>query len=398
MSVGNGFAVRLSCALVIAVGFAPVAIALGESVSIASPTVVWEPAGGSAGIDLVGVPTAILEPLRTASGTDPRWSSLFAVHVADADGSVPEDRPAILGTYQVVGARAMTIRFTPRFALAPNRPYRATFDPDGPTGPTPPLLTNRPIAAPDLVPSTVVARVEPAGDRLPANLLRFYVFFSAPMGRGDAYAHLKLEDAAGQPLDHPFLELGEELWDPTGTRLTVLLDPGRVKRGLKPHEELGPIFFPDRSYTLRINPAWHDANGQPLADPASKTFTTGPTDEASPTPATWRIVAPRAGSVAPLVVEFADTLDRATVASGLTLVDGAGQTVAGNAEARLDGTGWLITPAHPWAAGTYTLAVNPDLEDLCGNSIRRPFEVDVQRDVPVTPDSTQIRLPVMIVD
>ena len=385
-------------ALVIAAGLAPVAIASGQVAPTFSPTVIWESADGSTGIKLVGVSAATIEALRDASGTDPRWSSILAVHVAAADGSVPADRPAILGTYQVVGSNAQTIRFTPRFPLDAGRHYRATFDRDGPTGPAPPLFTNRPMAAPPLVASTVVARVEPIGDRLPANLLRFYVYFSAAMGRGDAYAHLRLEDAAGQPLDHPFLELGEELWDPTGTRLTVLLDPGRVKRGLRPHDELGPIFVPGRSYTLRIDPTWRDATGQPLAAPASKTFSTGPTDETSPTPASWRIIPPRAGAVAPLVVEFPDTLDRATVASGLTLLDPAGQPVLGTAEAKVDGQGWQITPAQLWVAGTYTLAVNPDLEDLCGNSIRRPFEVDVQRDVPVVPETTRIRLAVVIGD
>ena len=393
LSFGFGFA------LAIAPGLAPVAPVWGQSV--AAPSLVWESAPGSSAlvaVRLTGLTPATLAPLRTASETDSRWGLVLAVRLAGVEGVVPADRPAILGTYQVIATDPLALRFTPRYPFDATRRYQATFDPDGPAGPAAPRTVDRlPTTFPPRV-ATVVERIEPTGDRLPANILRFYIHFSAAMGRGDAYAHLRLEDAAGHPLDHPFLELGEELWDPTGMRLTVLLDPGRVKRGLRPHEELGPILEPGRSYTLRIDPSWRDAIGQPLTAPASKTFSTEPTDETSPTPTTWRITPPRAGVVTPLVVEFADTLDRATIASGLTLLGPNDHPVPGTAEAHADGSGWQITPATPWAAGTYTLAINPDLEDLCGNSIRRPFEVDIQRDVPTTPDPTRIRLLVEIRD
>ena len=341
-----------------------------------------------------GVESATLDALRGAPPADPRWGSILAVHLADADGSVPAGRPALAGAYRVEGA---ALRFTPRFPLAPTRPYRAILDPDGPAGPLPPAAFARPAAPEPPARPTVVSRIEPAADCLPANLLRFSIHFDAPMGRGAAYDHLTLLDAAGKPLDHPFLELGEELWDPTGTRLTVLLDPGRIKRGLVPRQELGPILHPGRTYALRVDPAWRDAAGHPLAAAASKTFATVAEDDASPSPKSWAITPPRAGSTDPLVVRFGDILDRATVATNLTLLDPSGVELPGTALADLDGTGWRLTPDRPWAAGTYHLAINPDLEDLAGNSVRRPFEVDVQRDVPATaPAVDLVRLPVRV--
>ena len=37
------------------------------------------------------------------------------------------------------------------------------------------------------------------------------------MGRGEAYEHIRIIGMrTGKPLVRPFLELGEELWDPTG--------------------------------------------------------------------------------------------------------------------------------------------------------------------------------------
>ncbi len=354
------------------------------------PSIVWDPAS----VRVVGLPLATLDAMKSAAEADPRWTTILAVHVADADGSVPLDSPAILGAYRVIEGK--TLRFLPRYPLDAARSYRAMLDPDGPTGQAPPLVALRPIPTKTPEARTVVDRIEPTGDRLPENLLKFYIYFNAAMGRGEAYRHLELVDGEGKALDHPFLELGEELWDPTHTRLTVLLDPGRIKRGLRPREELGPIFEVGRSYTLKVDSAWRDAGGQPLAAPSLKTFRAGPADELSPDPRTWKISPPKASTTGPLVVRFDDRLDRATVASGLALVDATGAEVLGTAEAALDGASWRFTPDRPWLGGTYDLVVNTDLEDLCGNSVRRPFEVDVQRDIPVVAEPSQIRLPIII--
>ena len=45
------------------------------------------------------------------------------------------------------------------------------------------------------------------------------------------------------------------------TRLTLLLDPGRIKRGVRPLEEIGGALQVGRTYTLVIDDAWPDAKG-----------------------------------------------------------------------------------------------------------------------------------------
>jgi hypothetical protein len=40
-------------------------------------------------------------------------------------------------------------------------------------------------------------------------------------------------------------------------------------------------------------------------------------------------------------------------------------------------TEWRFTPAAPWIAGAYHLTVDKRLEDLAGNSIGQPFDIDV---------------------
>ena len=40
---------------------------------------------------------------------------------------------------------------------------------------------------------------------------------------------------------------------------------------------------------------------------------------------------------------------------------------------------WQFTPAEPWEVGKYDVAADTALEDVAGNQIGRPFEVDVFR-------------------
>src|SRR5690606_22998765 len=131
-----------------------------------------------------------------------------------------------------------------------------------------------------------------------------YVAFSAPMSRGQAYRHIRLVRDDGQVVQGALLEIAEELWDRTGTRLTLLLDPGRVKRGLKPREEDGPILEEGRSYKLIIDASWPDAAGNDLKARYSKSFKVAAPDDDPPDTATWKLQAPAAGTTSPLTVVF----------------------------------------------------------------------------------------------
>ncbi|MFO0907470.1 MAG: hypothetical protein U0794_03775 [Isosphaeraceae bacterium] len=240
---------------------------------------------------------------------------------------------------------------------------------------------------------TTVARVAPAADVLPENLLKFYIEFSGPMSRGEAYDHLRLLDGAGKPIDLPFLELGEELWNPGLTRFTVLFDPGRIKSGLKPREEAGPVLEAGKTYTLVVDDGWPDADGRPLVQPFRKTFRVTKADMAPPDPATWKVEPPTAGTRQPLRVRFPEPLDRGLLGRLLAVVDGQGRAIAGTGQVADDERSWSYTPAQPWVAGDAGLLVGRELEDLAGNSIGRPFEVDVFDRIEARVVAETIRLP-----
>jgi hypothetical protein len=380
-----------TAALALATGF-PVA-SQGQS----APTDIairWEH-DGTGRTRLVSVErltTEMVKALEASSLTPEAWAEIFSIRVETTEGQ-PIDRPAMLGTYQVV---ANSIQFKPRFPLDLGRTYVATFRPSRIPGGSGTDFVWRHLDEKPVRPATVVARVTPSTDQVPENLLKFYLYFSSPMSRGEVYDRVRLLKPDGEAVQFPFLRVVEELWDPSGTRLTLLIDPGRIKRGLKPREQFGPVLEAGRTYSLVIDAAWLDAEGNPLGTSFRKTFRTGPADEIQPDPKNWAITRPRAASREPLEIRFPESLDRGLIESGLTLLSPAGEEVAGHLEIDLDETRWRFTPDAPWVEGEYVLQVDNEIEDLAGNSIRRPFEVDIQRDVPVQPEARSLRLPIPI--
>ena len=279
--------------------------------------------------------------------------------------------PPLLGEARREGD---ALSFEPRFALQPGMRYRAVYRESKQMAPLVEVLE---VAAAPARPATALERIDPSPDLLPENLLKLYFHFSAPMSRGEAYRRIRLLDERGTVLELPFLEIEQELWDPDAKRLTLLFDPGRVKRELVPHEEVGPPLRAGGAYTLVVDRDWPDARGNPLAADVRKSFRVGPSDHTPPRTKDWRLDLPTAGTREPLVVTFPEPLDRALLERVLDLQDGSGDTVSGAVAVEGGETRWSLTPREPWKAGRYTLRAATILEDLAGNSLGRPFEVDV---------------------
>lgn len=343
---------------------------------------------GKAAVVVLGIDRENLAKLSGDDGKADRWAEVLSVSIASAKGKTLP----IAGTYRISG---YSLRFEPKFPLDPGLRHVATFDPsrlpiacrDGRER----IEFERPATSKPAPAS--VARVEPSGDVLPENLLKIYVHFSAPMSRGEVYDRVRLVDASGRKVEGAFLEIGEELWDSSGTRITLLLDPGRIKRGLRPREEEGPILEAGKSYTLQVDREWLDASGQTLRESFKKTFRAGPADIHQPDPKTWKIKAPAASTREPLILQFPKPLDHAMLDRALVLRNPSGEKVAGKATVEASSTGWQFTPSAAWPAGAYSLEIDPELEDLAGNSIARPFEVDAEG--PTQPAKT-VRLTITI--
>jgi len=204
-----------------------------------------------------------------------------------------------------------------------------------------------------------------------------YVEFSAPMSSGRSYEFVKLYDERDSLVKDPFFTAGDavELWDPDHTRLTILFDPGRIKRDLKPHEELGLPLREGKRYRLVIDSAWRDARGLPLARSYLKRFRIGAQDRGLIRTVDWRVMAPRADTRDSLVVTFPEPLDRALLMRLITVRDSSGTPVNGTVAVSEFETRWAFAPRDPWRRVQHVLSVDTELEDLAGNNLRKLFDV-----------------------
>lgn len=332
-------------------------------------------------VHLVGLPATILAQLERAKPTREEWTALLRVTVAGATNGAT-DRPAVLGTYAI---HEGALRFTPQFPLDPGQRYDVVFDPSQiPPGARDALASSNlsrlvaivEVPAREHAATTKVVDVYPSAPEVPENQLRMYILFSAPMGLRAGAENVRLLDERGEAIVDPFLPLDVDLWNEDRTRFTLLFDPGRVKRGILPNEQMGRSLVAGRKYTLVIDAAWRDTLGQPLTAPFRRDFRVGPPVERPLDPGAWRINAPREGTSDPLVVSFPAPLDHALLHRALSVSDRGGARLAGEIRLQESETRWLFTPSAPWHAGEYELHAASTLEDVAGNRIGKAFEVD----------------------
>jgi hypothetical protein len=289
------------------------------------------------------------------------WASVFAVYT----GSQP-----MLGSYDVANG---VLAFHPRFPIAPGVHYRAVFKVAG-IRPVEAVFDGPSIAT---NPVTRVERIYPSTDVLPSNALRLYVYFSAPMSRGEAWEHIHLMDAdTNRAVELPFLELEQELWDQNNQRLTVLFDPGRIKRGLVPTDTIGPAVVEGKRYKLVIDRGWRDARGVGLVEAFEKSFRGGPADRVPPAPSRWRVTSPKAGTTDALTIVFPKPMDFVLLQRMIGVFDEHGE-ITGTIDVGRNETEWRFTPRAAWKPGAYRITADNTLEDISGNHLDRPFDVDI---------------------
>jgi hypothetical protein len=293
-----------------------------------------------------------------------QWAQMFSVQVDVADV------PPLLGSYHLDQGALV---FVPQYPVQAGVPYRATLKAPGKDA----VVERFTIPKGDQTPTTFVEHVYPSSSILPENQLKFYIHFSAPMSRGEAYTHIHLLDEQGKEMDRPFLTLTEELWDPEARRFTLFFDPGRIKRGLVPHNEMGAPLTEGQKYTLLIDHDWLDADGKQMKQDYKKSFTVGPADRKALDESSWRVTAPKSGTADAVAVEFHEPMDNALLQRQLGVLDASGNPVDGRIEIDRDETRWRFVPRSLWKPGAYSIQVGTVLADLAGNMVDHPFDVDV---------------------
>jgi hypothetical protein len=261
--------------------------------------------------------------------------------------------------------------FVPRFAFLDGTAYTVTVD-----GAKAAMLGR---ARPGRLAATKVTGIRPTADEVPSNLLRLYVWFSAAMSEGCAAEQVRLARDDGSVIAGALLPAEHELWDASRRRLTVLLDPARIKRGLAAHQEAGYPLRSGEPFRLIVGSGFLDAQGLPLRAPAQRRYHVGGEERRHVDPGSWALTIPSAGTFEPLRVSFSRPLDHGLLTRCLHVSEPDGQLADGTARIGRGEQSWQLVPGRAWAAGSYQLIVDPVLEDLAGNSVSRVFDRDLAR-------------------
>lgn len=307
------------------------------------------------------------------------WKAVFPVSLKDVNAI------SIDGKYDVFET---AVSFTPRFPFAAGIVYRATFHTD--------QLAHNPneVYLPATDPASLalefsfetitheqprVASVFPSSDTLPENLLKFHIAFNVPMKAGEVYDHVKLLDEKGNQIEKAFLVVDQEFWDEKMTMVTILLDPGRLKRGLRGHLEMKAPLQSEQRFFLVVDKGWQNIDGTTMERDFVKSFYCTDADRKSPTESTLRLVTPKSPND-PLAFIFGESMDAVTSASHVRIIDSQNNQIEGTTELLPQEKGFIFKPKKNWSHETYTVLINPLIEDLAGNNFNRVFDRDLKID------------------
>ncbi len=314
-------------------------------------------------VDRLSLPLAPADAVRLrGSGARTQEEAQRELQVYVEAPTAPEaSRTPVLGRYEL---RQDALVFTPFFPFMAGQRYRVAVTTAGAS----------PFAAYFLLPAHAagvprVVSIAPSANEIPANALRFYVYFSQSMrGRFDRRS-LRLTEEAGREVSGAFMEFGQELWSADGRRLTLLFDPGRIKRGVTANLTDGPPLVIGRAYTLSVTP--------PGSAPASITFRVSGPLRTPLDPKAWRLTPPTAGTRRPLALEFDRVMDRALLEDAITVCSADRQRLSGAVTSAEGERKWLFTPDAPWTRSLYRVVFSADLEDVSGNRIGEALDHDI---------------------
>jgi hypothetical protein len=274
------------------------------------------------------------------------------------------------------------VSFVPRFAFLAGTTYTVIVDGTS--------VAELIAPAPARAPTTTVVDIYPTAAEVPRNLLRFYVWFSGPMSEGQAASHVSLATSTGAPIIDTLMPAEYELWDADHLRLTVLLDPARIKRGLISHRELGYPLRPGTSFRILVNSDFRDATGTALRTGAERRYHVGGDERRPIEPHRWRLGIPSQRTLEPLLLTFDRPLDHALTGRCLQVIGPNRRPVVGLVRVGRAERSWRLTPHAAWSPGTHTVVIAPILEDIAGNSVNRIFDRDMAQDLPtaVPPPAT----------
>ncbi len=287
-------------------------------------------------------------------------SDILQMFVGTIDACCTDKTP-MAGSYRVDRQRVI---FDPVFDLVIGQNYTVlthgidrqltefAIDPMGPATPT------------------QVVAIYPSGAEIPENTLRFYIHFSEPMQPHMSTKFIKLVKANGAIDDAAFMMFKQELWNKDRTRLTLLLDPGRIKRGVATNLDLGPALLANNKYSIVVKGGWPNARDGHKAAQFEHPFSVSPALRILPDTELWQFLRPAVSTRDPLVISFDRPFDHQLAQSAITVLDADGNVVAGTVSVENHEKNWRFTPDAPWQTMAIRIVVDARFEDVAGNNFR----------------------------
>lgn len=215
----------------------------------------------------------------------------------------------------------------------------------------------------------LVVGVQPAAPDLPENILRFHITFSEPMREGVVSDHVVLRRKdTGKDVAQVFFDNFYELWSDNHRRLTLVVDPGRVKTGLSANSEMGRAFVAGDEYILSVLPGWQSLAGDTLDTQFDQTFKAIPEFRSPMVPQDWQITFENRV----LSILFDRPIDIYSLSAHAVPITEDDIAVDGHWE--LDGDGRTAQFTIEGDATPTRLAIRHRFEDVAGNTIIAAFD------------------------
>ncbi len=238
------------------------------------------------------------------------------------------------------------------------------------------LLTSFTIDEGDIIEAPKLVAIYPTSDVVPENLLKMYFQFSKPMQEVDSAIHYitVFDESDGKEVD-VFLELPTELWNKDHTRLTLWLDPGRIKTDLIPNKEKGLPIINGHSYKITVSSEWRDSEGIPLQNAYTKQFKVIDRDSEQPKVSDWEINV----HSNQLELYFNEPMDGVLAKEVIYIKNAEDEIVEGDFKLINKEETLVFNPKALFESGRYTIVVASKLEDLAGNNLNHMFDNDLTK-------------------
>jgi hypothetical protein len=302
--------------------------------------------------------------------TDINPSDVFQVFVGDSDQCCEAMLP-MAGSYSL---EENTVKYIPAFEFIEGQSYTvqvANHDNDigdVDTNRSTHFLNEFTIKRSIEDVSPEIVSVYPSGGDIPENTLRFYVHFSTPMMPHVSDQYIMLQDATGKPDPAAFMMFKQELWSEDRKRLTLLMDPGRVKRGVAQNLTLGPALQEGNTYSIVVEAGWPTANNTQVMPGFKKNFIVSKALRTLPDPDRWTIDLPEKLTTDPLLIEFDRPFDAELLLTGISVLDESAQTIQGVISVENQERVWRFERQGMWLNSQIQIVIDAQLEDVAGNN------------------------------